>query len=145
MGGLRPYIGAVVVLPRFMMGLPIEFMADTGADVTTICPQDGVPAKIPYDKLDYRVDMRGTGSCKATVESAIITFSDGTNLHIYQLEIAITENRRDLHGLPSLLGRDILNQWTTTCSPRHKILSFDPLQSGLVVPLRKVQERGSSI
>ena len=47
----RPAVGARLQLPRFGVSYDVEFLVDTGADVTCLHPKDATRAGVPFDRL----------------------------------------------------------------------------------------------
>ena len=47
----------------------------------------------------------------------------------YRMKIGIIEDRQEARGLPSLLGRDILDRWEMTYCPTAGRLAFEVLSA----------------
>lgn len=120
----RPYIEALVRFPRLGITGNISFLADTGADRTTILHHDGVRLAIDYANLGPSQVSGGIGGLAQNhPEDAIVTFLDsGTRFCLYQLHVLICgmpkaplilpDGRQIPYiAAPSLLGRDIMQHW----------------------------------
>jgi hypothetical protein len=126
----RPYFEGRLYLPRLKIVALISFLADTGADQTTVMPLDGNKAAIPYNALKNPHPAVGIGGQAQTfAENAILTFAHpGVALYSYEFKISIMEPSKDIMHVPSLLGRDIMNNWN---------LRIDPLRKTLVASVRR--------
>ena len=69
--------------------------------------------------------------------SASIVFSDEANHYVYRAELAIAEPGEHNRGLPSLLGRDILNRWRLRYDAPANALEAQVDSADLVVPRRR--------
>jgi hypothetical protein len=141
----RPYIEGRLIIPRFRAATPIglgvatgdiSFLADTGADRTTIMPLDGQRLSIPYHMLTNPIIAYGVGgTARNFVEPAILAFLEpGLRLCVYNIDVLIMEPVQQLQTTPSLLGRDIMNDWILTCNPSIKLLSADVVRSDYDFP-----------
>lgn len=130
---LRPMISAHVTIPTIKASGFIEFLIDTGADSTTITQADGKRLRINYTKLtteDHGIGYAGSTSdfiCDGTV-----TFSEiGVMEYEYDVELRITKPdpvvSLELLMIPSLLGRDILNQWHLSFDPSARLITANVL------------------
>ena len=104
-------------------------MVDTGADRTLLMPVDALKIGVDYHALRNKRPSLGVGGIAQFYHEpgAIAAFidSDG-NVFSYDIELVIPEPSEDLREAPSLLGRDILNQWHMDYSPKDGVLTFDP-------------------
>lgn len=134
----RPYIEGRLILPRLSLSADISFCVDTGADKTTLMPTDGARMRLDYQTLieDKHLSVGLGGISFNYVERAIALFTEpGKALHAYGIELIIPDPDPDLKDLPSLLGRDILNQWRMRYSPTSKRLTFDVIKADFTIPL----------
>jgi hypothetical protein len=123
----RPYIEGRVVFPRLGVAGNISFLADTGADRTTIMQMDGARLGVDYSRLANSSQAVGTGGISQLFrENAVLAFLDqGVRLCIYDLEILIQQPMPALATVPSLLGRDVIQNWIFVCDKPHKLLTAD--------------------
>lgn len=122
----RPFIEGRLVIPRVNLRDEISFLIDTGADTSALMPADARHLGIDYSPLADERDAVGIGGVtRSYTERALVAFEDSdASLYIYQIDIVIPAAAPDLLRLPSLLGRDILNQWSILYNPSRNRLSI---------------------
>jgi len=110
----RPEISERLSLPRLLIErASVQFLIDTGADVTVLSLTDAKRLGVDYASLKDKEDGMGLGGhAELYVEDALIAFSDDVAVFHYQIQIAIMEDSEDNMTLTSILGRDIINQWS---------------------------------
>ena len=90
---------------------PVPFLVDTGADTTILSFQDAKEIGLEVTLLKRApTPAKGIGGTLSLhlVEATLLFASERTQ-KIYEMEIGIPAEN---YGLPSLLGRDILNEWS---------------------------------
>lgn len=117
-----PYIHCRINLPRLGISDTIHFLLDTGAARTAIHPWDGERLGLPYRRLSGNINMRGIGGIsRYFLEPAILTFPDEslTLEYEYRVDIGIMPygSAPHIRLLPSILGRDVLNNWRILYDP----------------------------
>ena len=126
-----PSITAVVEIPTLGVAASVEFLVDTGAARTVIHPRD--VRKFEIDIVTYAADacpytFTGVGGeASYGVEDAILHFKNArTNLRTLigpldpcQFDFARNKN------VPSLLGRDFLNQGRLIVDYENNEVSFE--------------------
>jgi len=111
----RPYIEGRLSIPRFGVIGNISLLLDTGADKSVLMPVDAERFGIDYRQLLNPIDMHGIGSIRGFVEPAILAFADpGCEIFVYEIDLHIAAPNPSITKTPSLLGRDILNDWVIT-------------------------------
>lgn len=123
----RPMVTATVGLPGINAYGPVTFLLDTGATKTVIHPKDARTLEIDFEKLKNETYSLGVGGrAKAFMERAELIFREADELtrQEFSTTIAIAEPSPHNFNYPSLLGRDILNQWTTLYDPRNNSLTL---------------------
>ncbi len=114
----RPYVRAIVFLPRLRVGAFVDFLIDTGADSTTIhwgqrvslADPDG--ASLPDDQIfggtETAVGIAGLPS-EYGVEAALYIFRDETGTPLpFKGDVRISMDPQT-DGVPALLGRDLMH------------------------------------
>lgn len=94
----------------------MSFLADTGADITTIMPLDLQRFSIGLHQLINPFETYGVGGkAEGFKENAIVTFLEpGFGLRLYNIDILILKPTQYIMQCPSLLGRDIMSKWSVT-------------------------------
>ena len=132
----RPYVQGLLLIPRWRKLSRIDFLVDTGSDVTTLSPSDGSRMGVDYGSLAYRATFLSAGSShKAAVERAMVVFAseDGT-LPVYLVRLSITPYSLKMEQLPSLLGADILRRWRIYWDPSQDRLDFEVISTDAILP-----------
>ena len=111
---------------------PVLFLIDTGAARTTLSPRDAKRVFPGYAYLDWTRDPRlkavsGVGGiCRVIVRLGAIRFIDN---RLGPLDwdglIELIEPTADSRALPSLLGRDVLDNFRLTVSKRESLISLE--------------------
>ena len=108
----RPYLNSRLIIPRFHLNQRLEFLLDTGADTTCLHPSDARNAGIPFDQLgDTRLSRGIGGQSTYFREPAVLAFQDGELVRVYQVGLLIAAPNDSNDVLPSLLGRNVINNW----------------------------------
>jgi hypothetical protein len=115
----RPVVEARVVIPRLRIAAFVSLLVDTGADFSTIHPEDAHTLGIDFRHAFAGAVPTAVGGVGGTAhefrEPAILIFrhiSGERDELLLQLGIAApSESNR---GLPSLLGRDALSHYRLT-------------------------------
>lgn len=130
-----PYVQAFLVLPRLILQGLVNFMIDTGADNTTLSLVDVERMNLDYRRLrrDSLTPVIGIGGTQYFYgEEAVILMRD-ENSQIYNFQIHIHIPKRGVRSqanrqrkLPSILGRDIINQIKTTIDFHDGVVDLVP-------------------
>ena len=108
----RPYAACRLIIPRFRLSQRVAFLVDTGADGTCLHPRDARKIGVPFPQLGNRRFSRGVGGRSAYFrEPAFLSFRDGDMARIYEVGLLIADPNESDENLPSLLGRNVINQW----------------------------------
>lgn len=118
----RPYIDCRLHIARFDIFQPIQLMFDTGADITCLHPADADLIGIPFQALRNPQSITGIGKAEYYSEPATLFFVDGDVTHLYHIELNIAIPNDDNRNLPSILGRDIFDFWSTNYDPFNRKL-----------------------
>ena len=124
----RPYVAGRLIIPRLRVDQRTAFLLDTGADRTCLHPRDTNRAGIPIEELGSAMQSRGIGGASPFYrEPALLSFDDQALTRIYVVELLIAQPHEGNEGLPSLLGRDVINQWR---------IEYDPTDANLECTVR---------
>ena len=116
---------AVLFCPRIHVNGYIDFLVDTGADVTTLHPRDAIVMSVPYELFYPGSPIFGIGGVESTYEErAVIVFDDGQYMRFYALHLSIAQPKPENLALPSLLGQDILRHWNMVHDKSKDRLTF---------------------
>lgn len=119
----RPLIEGRLLIPRLRVDHWITFLLDTGAERTCLHPRDTNRARIPIETLGGVIQSRGVGGLSTyNREPALLSFNDHPYTRVYAIELLIADTREGNQGLPSLLGRDVLNNWNVNYDPMNDTL-----------------------
>ena len=129
----RPYMQAWIHIPRLEVEGTLWFLADTGADRTTLMPVDGLPIEVNYEKLEDGSKKTASGiggSSDSFTEEAFVLFADADDevAYGYRIELAIIPPEDSNESIPSLLGRDIMKNWR---------IVFDQSENELIAHVRR--------
>ena len=101
----------------------MNFLVDTGAERTCLHSGDTSRARIPVSDLGGAMESRGIGGVWTYYrESALLSFDDQSYTRIYMVELLISAPSESGAALPSLLGRDVINQWNISYDPANDTL-----------------------
>lgn len=121
----RPYISGKVTLPRFGVSADVPFLLDTGADTSCLHSEDARNLAVSESSLGNEVRAGGVGGTAAYYsEPAIVTFKYGPGRIYevsYDIDLDLSYSDETL-GMPSLLGRDILDDWHIEYSRKRNLL-----------------------
>ena len=134
-----PYIDAEIALPDLGIVDDIPFLLDTGADTTFLMADDASHLGIDFGRLALSSSLGSGvgGDIPLYRTSASITFSDQERVYVYHTDLAIAQPGEHNRGLPSLLGRDILNRWLVRYEAPRNVLEAEVDTADLVIPRRR--------
>ena len=72
----RPYVAATVMLPRLNLHGEIQFILDTGADLSLLSPVDAMRLGCDLDNLPMVPLSEWGGQIEIGIEQAIMVFDD---------------------------------------------------------------------
>jgi predicted aspartyl protease len=136
----RPYVEALVIIPRLDITSGVSFLVDTGADQTVLMPTDAVRMGIKYRSLHAAQTLSGIGGkCKSFRESAAIIFYDESNTRLveYDIQIWIAEKKAAHLRCASLLGRNVLDRLHMSYNFSKKKLDFTVISADARAPVYK--------
>lgn len=131
----RLYVDARVHLPRLEAVADVSFLVDTGADSSLLMPSDVMRLGISSEQVHtLRNHAHGIGGTVViSQEPAILVFADTSGaLYCYEIDISICSQKR--FGLPSILGRDVMQNWRLSIDFLNDDFRFDALRADVVLP-----------
>ena len=97
-------------------------------------PLDGERLGLDYSLLSKQVASTGVGGISQDFElDAAIMFRD-SSLHVYEMTLIVMTPKQGLNGVPSLLGRNILNRWRLVFDYPKQVLTAHIVTSSLPIP-----------
>lgn len=133
----RPFIEAKLYIPSFSVEVRISFLVDTGADTTSLLPADSAIIGLELDKLPLArggcVGIGGEIACREV--EAVVLFTDDTYLYSYIVTLSVIPPCVGLDNTPSLLGRDVIDNWAMTYDPSKGRLEFVVRKWDLRMPI----------
>ena len=132
----RPYVQGRLTLPRLHIEGLVEFLVDTGADITSLHQPDVENLRIPQDQLAEQTSVLGVGGLGVYLtEEAVLLFNEGDGtIRGYHVKLAITPSRPSGLHLPSLLGQDVLRRWNLHHDPTTGRLEATVRQADFTYP-----------
>ena len=119
------YLRGNIRIPRFGIRGRVNFLVDTGADVTTLHPDDGRSLNCPFAELENPVLVGGVGGEQTYYdELADILFPGIDGFYGFRVVLSIGKPSEETDDLESLLGLDILNRMRMDYDFRRKHLRF---------------------
>ena len=128
-----PYVRGVVNIPRLDAWGWLWLLVDSGADKTTLHPQEVEELGVDYERLSLSSSAlsEGIGGNAAYYsEPAYLIFPDdrGLSLACYiDIDICHQDAKMLLQNIPSLLGRDFLNLCDVRLNHSVGVVALDPL------------------
>ena len=106
-----PYLEAHLSIERLGVDGYVQFLVDTGADSGALHPADGELLGCRFDLLAEHYSVSGVGgSLEYYPEEATITFEGDDGSYGFVVTLDIAKPDPSISELPSLIGRDILNE-----------------------------------
>ena len=100
-------------------------------------PLDGRRMGLDYGRLRGHVESTGVGGIASNFEeNALVVFEEArVGLHVYTITLTIAPPSPEIDDIPSLLGRDIPDQWRMNYNPPKGTLTFTVASSDYVLPV----------
>ena len=134
----RPYIEGHILLPRLKKRGNVSFVFDTGADTSLLMPLDAQRIGIDYRNLTDKEQSLGIGGVSENfVESAYLAFAGADEIYGYEIQLRICKPSREIISIPSLLGRDVIDQWRVIYDKSGSRLEAEVISSDAFLPLER--------
>jgi len=141
----RPYVSGSLLLPMAPREGRINFLLDTGADQTCLMPADAKAMRLKFEDLLLGKETRARGiggRVKVHPQTGTITFLElSVGLVIYEVSVLVYPDRSPYRDYPSILGRDVLNDWRIRYSSIEETLTADALRPHVLIPLPISEDR----
>lgn len=102
------------------------FLVDTGADNSLLMPADAAQIGLDLALLDCLGNgcsgVGGEAHCLA--EDTVLSFTGTLRCFSYEIPLDYYPSGEGANGLPSILGRDVLDRWRMTYDPAARKLAF---------------------
>ena len=133
----QPYIEGLLLIPRLQISADISLIVDTGADNCVLTPLDGQRIGVNYAALNTPIESVGFGGISTDfVEPAWLVFSEPKRcLYAYKIGLLIATPTPDIQTLPSVLGRDVLDNWRMTYDKPKGRITFKVLSADMTIPI----------
>ena len=109
----RPYVVALLLVHDLGVDGLVPFLVDTGAGTTILHVADATNLGVPFGQLSRPESARGIGGSRQYYReesTVVLGYDERPQAFDITIGIAKPENTRVTNDLPSLLGRDVLNQ-----------------------------------
>jgi len=118
----RPIIPAIVDIPSIDILGTVDFLVDTGSYRTLLSLPDVKELGINYKVLPKGENAQGVGSSSTKIlqETTVLTFD--TNFDYYPIQFQFDEMVILMRNIPSLLGRDVIREFTLTFNDKEVYL-----------------------
>ena len=107
--------------------------------MTLLMPADALRLGVNFnDPKLLRAPLNGVGGAAAGVvlQSVIAFAGNSGNVYVYQTMIFAAEPSPQIKDVPSLLGRNIIDQWEVTYAPKSIGLTAKILSADFTLPTR---------
>jgi len=129
---MSPFVDAMLEIPEHRIKRKVSFLIDTGSPITILSERDANKLKIDYKKLNAADgNIMGLGGITESyvLKKVILRFfttSDVLDMPLDELFVYknIIEDKDIINQIPSLLGRDVLNEFSFTFNGRTRDISL---------------------
>lgn len=127
----RVYFEALLLIEALDVRSKVSFLFDTGADATVLMPLDCARLNVDFGKLKRATVSQGIGGQSVGFkETAILVFADpGVAQYAYEIDLILKPpNAAQVSKLPSLLGRNVTDNWRITYAGMLQQCTAEPLR-----------------
>ena len=137
-----PYIRSTLYVPGLRLVAEVDFLVDTGADATSLHPYDVSRTGIDPSTLPGTLrTASGIGGQMRYIEAGAFVYlydTEASDWHRFPVLLAVSADAPPdpSNRIPSVLGRDVLNDCLCTFDSRRESVTLEPYEreSRLVRP-----------
>nr|TES93153.1 MAG: hypothetical protein E3J87_02925 [Candidatus Cloacimonadota bacterium] len=127
-----PFVDVLLEIPLYNIKRKVPFLIDTGSPITILSERDARKLKINYNRLKSgNGNIMGLGGFAETyiLKKVILHFftkAKMTDVSLKELLIYRNVNKDEniINQIPSLLGRDVLREFTLIFDEKNNIISL---------------------
>lgn len=128
-----PFVDILLEIPELGIGRKVSFLIDTGSPVTILSERDARKLKIDYGRLTSSDgNIMGLGGFSETYVLKGVTlhfFTSKKSLPVSLDDLyvskSIISDRDIINQIPSLLGRDVLREFTLVFNENKRTVSLE--------------------
>lgn len=127
-GPWRPFVRVAVALPRFSVVRQVDMLVDSGADITTLQPQDSLLLleEPQFSGLVEQHEVRGIGGFTNFFQEDAAIGLLLNDKHVCWIPIVIDIAELDAPpGLPSILGNDVMQYAVTQLDAVNRTVGME--------------------
>lgn len=125
-----PIIDVHLTIKNLNIDGPVEFLLDTGSDVTVLMPSDAKRLGVDFSKLTQTRTSYGVGGkAEDFIIPAVLIVNDEDETHAYRFALRIAKSIPEIEDAPSLLGRDIAKNWNISIKFPDERLEIEVVMS----------------
>lgn len=124
----RPFVRVAVALPRFSVVRQVDMLVDSGADITTLQPQDSLLLleEPQFSELVAQHEVRGIGGFTNFFQEDAAIGLLLSDKHVCWIPILIDIAELNAPpGLPSILGHDVMQYAMTQLDAINRTVTME--------------------
>jgi hypothetical protein len=131
-----PFLTGQVIIPRFGLIHEIDLLVDTGSDRSCLMPRDWGKIGVHFENLhEEGIALGAGGPVSYRVEDSILLFRDTSGRAFgFSVRMGFAAEKKEIRGLPSILGRDVLSRMRMLYDPARAFLGLKVLDADVQIP-----------